>query len=84
MVWQVYNAVSIPIIGMGGIMTGADAIEFCIAGAAAVAVGTANFINPRASLDVVDSIEEYLEQYGLRSMTELVGSLEVTETKKSI
>ena len=50
MVWQVYNAVNIPIIGMGGIMTGDDAIEFYIAGAAAVAVGTANFINPRASL----------------------------------
>ena len=54
MVWQVYNAVSIPIIGMGGIMTGDDAVEFFIGGASAVAVGTANFINPRASLDVVD------------------------------
>ena len=82
MVWQVYNAVSIPIIGMGGIMTGDDAIEFCIVGASAVAVGTANFINPRASLDVVDGIEEYLEQHGMRSIAELVGSLEVTEMKK--
>ena len=77
MVWQVYNAVSIPIIGMGGIMTGDDAIEFFIAGAAAVAVGTANFINPRASLDVVDGVQEYIEQHGMRSITELVGSLEV-------
>ena len=77
MVWQVYNAVSIPIIGMGGIMTGDDAIEFCIAGAAAVAVGTANFINPRASLDVVNGIQDYLERYGMHSMQELVGSLEV-------
>ena len=77
MVWQVYNAVSIPIIGMGGIMTGDDAIEFCIAGASAVAVGTANFINPRASLDVVDGILEYLERHKIGSVTELVGSLEV-------
>ena len=77
MVWQVYNAVSIPIIGMGGIMNGDDAIEFFIAGAAAVAVGTANFINPRASLDVVDDIQEYLERHGMRSIEELVGSLEV-------
>jgi len=77
MVWQVYNAVSIPIIGMGGIMNGDDAIEFFIAGAAAVAVGTANFINPRASLDVVDGIQEYLERHGMRSIEELVGSLEV-------
>ena len=77
MVWQVYNAVSIPIIGMGGIMTGDDAIEFFIAGASAVAVGTANFIDPRASLDVVDGIQEYLERHELGSITELVGSLEI-------
>ena len=76
MVWQVYNAVSIPIIGMGGIMTGDDAVEFFIGGASAVAVGTANFINPRASLDVVDGIQEYLERYGMCSIEELVGSLE--------
>ena len=77
MVWQVYNAVNIPIIGMGGIMTGDDAIEFFIAGASAVAVGTANFVNPRASLDVVEGIEEYLERHRLHSIGELVGSLEV-------
>lgn len=77
MVWQVHNAVSIPIIGMGGIMTGDDAIEFFIAGASAVAVGTANFVNPRASLDVVDGIEEYLERHRLHSIAELVGSLEI-------
>ncbi len=77
MVWQVYNTVSIPIIGMGGIMTGDDAIEFFIAGASAVAVGTANFVNPRASLDVVDGIEEYLERHRLHSIAELVGSLEI-------
>ena len=77
MVWQVYNAVSIPIIGMGGIMTGDDAIEFFIAGASSVAVGTANFINPRASLDVADGIQDYLKRHELGSIAELVGSLEI-------
>ena len=76
MVWQVYNAVNIPIIGMGGIMTGDDAVEFFIAGASAVAVGTANFVNPRAPLDVINGIHEYLERYGLDSIKELVGSLQ--------
>ena len=75
MVWQVYNAVKIPIVGMGGIMTGEDAVEFFIAGASAVAVGTANFVNPRASLDVTDGIREYLETHGFDSVKELVGSL---------
>lgn len=75
MVWQVYNAVKIPIVGMGGIMTGEDAVEFFIAGASAVAVGTANFVNPRASLDVTDEIREYLEEHGVDSVKELVGSL---------
>ena len=76
MVWQVYNAVKIPIVGMGGIMTGEDAVEFFIAGASAVAVGTANFVNPRASLDVTDGIREYLEKQEFESVKELVGSLE--------
>ena len=75
MVWQVYNAVKIPIVGMGGIMTGEDAVEFFIAGASAVAVGTANFVNPRASLDVTDGIREYLERQECNSVKELVGSL---------
>ena len=75
MVWQVYNAVKIPIIGMGGIMSGEDAIEFFIAGASAVGVGTASFVNPRASLDVTDGIREYLEKQGCNSVKELVGSL---------
>lgn len=76
MVWQVYNTVNIPIIGMGGIMTRDDAIEFFIAGASAVAVGTANFVNPRAPLDIIDGIREYLEQNGINSIEDLVGSLE--------
>ena len=75
MVWQVYNAVKIPIVGMGGIMTGEDAIEFFIAGASAVAVGTANFVNPHASLDVTDGIRGYLEEHEVDSVKELVGSL---------
>ena len=75
MVWQVHNAVKIPIVGMGGIRTGDDAIEFFIAGASAVAVGTANFVNPRASLDVTNGIRDYVEQQGVDSIKELVGSL---------
>ena len=76
MVWQIYNTVKIPIIGMGGIMTRDDAIEFFIAGASAVAVGTAHFVNPRTPLDIIDGIREYLEQNGITSIGELVGSLQ--------
>lgn len=76
MVWQVYNAVKIPIVGMGGIMTTEDALEFFIAGASAVAVGTANFVNPRAPLDIIHGIRTYLEQNGIRSIADLVGSLQ--------
>ena len=75
MVWQVYNAVKIPIVGMGGITTGEDAVEFFIAGASAVAIGTANFVNPRASLDVTNGIQEYLENHEFDSVKELVGNL---------
>ena len=75
MVWQVYNAVKIPIVGMGGITTGEDAVEFFIAGASAVAVGTANFVNPRASIDVTNGIQEYLENHEFDSVKELVGNL---------
>lgn len=76
MVWQVYNAVKIPIIGMGGIMNGDDAIEFFLAGASAIAVGTANFVNPCAPLEVIGDIREYLAQYGIDSIKELVGRLQ--------
>lgn len=82
MVWQVYNAVSIPIIGMGGIMNGDDAIEFFITGASAVAVGTANFVNPRAPMEVIDGVRTYMEQYGVDSVKELVGSLQVVESQR--
>jgi len=77
LVWEVYKSVSLPIVGMGGIMNGTDAVEFFIAGASAVAVGTANFINPQASLEVVDGIGDYLEKMEMTSVKELVGSLRV-------
>ena len=77
LVWEVYKSVSIPIIGMGGIMTATDAIEFFIAGASAVAIGTANFVNPHASIEVVKGIHAYLKHANMRSMKELVGSLQV-------
>ena len=75
MVWQVHQAVSIPILGMGGITSGIDAIEFMLAGATAVAVGTANFSNPRSTIDVINGIESYCEQYGVKDVNELIGAL---------
>lgn len=77
MVWQVRNSVSLPIIGMGGIMSAEDALEFIIAGATAVAIGTANFVNPSVSTEVVDGIRQYLEESGIASVGELVGSLRI-------
>jgi len=77
MVWQVSRAVNIPIIGMGGIMTAEDALEFILAGASAVAVGTANFINPRACEEIIQGIEEYLNEKRINSISELIGGLEV-------
>ena len=77
LVWEVYNSVSIPIVGMGGIMNATDAVEFFIAGASAVAVGTANFVNPKASIQVVKGIHAYLEKAEMSSIKELVGCLAV-------
>ena len=77
LVWEVYKSVSIPIVGMGGIMNATDAVEFFIAGASAVAVGTANFVNPQASIEVVKGILAYLKQANMKSIKELVGSLQV-------
>lgn len=74
MVYQVYEAVKIPIIGMGGIMTGADAIEFMLAGASAVAVGTAGLIDPVAPLRVIQGIAEYLTAHGYKNPAEIVGA----------
>ena len=80
-VWEAYKSTSIPIVGMGGIMNATDAVEFLIAGASAVAVGTANFVNPRASMEVVEGIHAYLEKAEMQSIDELVGSLKVNDTE---
>lgn len=77
MVWQVYNAVKIPVIGMGGIMNATDAIEFLIAGASAVQVGTAIFIDPTIPVQIVDGIQNYLEVNNIQSVSELTGSLQI-------
>ena len=77
MVWQVAQAVAIPIIGMGGIMTTRDALEFLIAGASSIAVGTACFVNPEAPIEIIAGLEEYLARHGFASVQELIGSLEV-------
>ena len=76
MVWQVARSVSLPIIGMGGIVTGEDALEFMLAGASAVAVGTANFINPRATLDVLDGIESFMHEQKIGSLREIIGKVD--------
>jgi dihydroorotate dehydrogenase (NAD+) catalytic subunit len=77
LVWQVHRALPhIPLIGMGGIMNGADAIEFILAGATAVAVGTATFVNPTATLDVIAGIEQYMRDYGVTDINQLVGAVE--------
>jgi dihydroorotate dehydrogenase (NAD+) catalytic subunit len=77
MVWQVARAVKIPVIGIGGIVTATDALEFIIAGATAVQVGTANFINPRATMEILDGIEAYLVAKKIASVQALVGSLQL-------
>ena len=70
--------VSVPVIGMGGIMNARDAIEFIIAGASAVAIGTANFVNPGVSLEVLEGISSYLEEQNFKDVNELIGSLNVS------
>lgn len=76
MVWQVAQAVSVPVLGMGGISTGEDAVEFMLAGATAVAVGTANFVNPTATVDVIDGIIDYCESQSVKDVNELIGALQ--------
>ena len=75
MVWQVYKAVKIPIIGLGGIMNATDAIEFFLAGATAIQIGTANFIDPQVTVKVIDGINEYLDRHNIKSIKELTGAL---------
>jgi dihydroorotate dehydrogenase (NAD+) catalytic subunit len=75
MVWQVAQAVKVPVIGIGGIMRVEDALEFIIAGATAVQVGTANFVNPRATIEIIEGLASYLQSHGIASIKELVGSV---------
>lgn len=75
MVWQVANAVRIPVVGLGGIMNARDAIEFFMAGATAIEIGTANFIDPAVTLKVRDGINEWLDQHGCSSVQEIIGAI---------
>ena len=76
MVYETSKAVKIPVIGMGGISCGADAVEFLLAGAKAVAVGTANFVEPTVSLEIIDFIADYMDRHGFKTIDELSGALE--------
>lgn len=78
MVWQTAGAVKIPVIGVGGIMTADDAIEFFIAGASAIQVGTANLANPTATVEILDGIEQYMARKGVSSMREIIGTLDTS------
>lgn len=73
MVWQVHKAVKIPVIGLGGIMSGRDAMEFILAGATAVEIGTANFINPAVTTETVDYIDDYCNRHGVEDINQLIG-----------
>lgn len=75
MVWQIAMAVEVPVIGMGGIMTADDAIEFLLAGASAIQVGTANFVNPSATMEIIDALEAYLDRHGFGHVSEIVGAV---------
>ena len=79
MVWQVAKAVGIPVIGLGGIMNWKDAVEFILACATAIQIGTANFIDPTVSLKVVEGINDYLNRHGFSSVTDIVGALEIPQ-----
>lgn len=78
MVWQVAKAVKIPVIGIGGIMNAADAIEFFLAGATAIEIGTANFIDPQVTVKIIEGIEAYLNRHRMNSVSSLTGSLDLT------
>jgi dihydroorotate dehydrogenase (NAD+) catalytic subunit len=77
MVWQTYNAVKIPIIGLGGISNWKDAVEFILAGSSAIQIGTYNFVDPAISVKTVEGINDYLDKHGFKSVTEIIGALEV-------
>jgi dihydroorotate dehydrogenase (NAD+) catalytic subunit len=73
MVYQVAQAVEVPLIGMGGISNAEDAIEFFLAGASAISVGTANFVNPEVTMEILDGIESYLVEQGYEDINEIIG-----------
>lgn len=77
MVWQVHKAVKVPVIGLGGIMNAYDAIEFILAGATAIQVGTANFIDPKVTIKIIKGIEDYLNKHNIQSIRELIGCLQM-------
>ena len=77
MVWQVANAVQVPVVGLGGIASGRDAIEFLLAGATAVQIGTANFVDPQVTVKAIDYIVDYLKRHQIASVRELIGGMEV-------
>ena len=76
MVWQVAKAVKVPVVGLGGISNATDAVEFMLAGASAIEIGTANFIDPAVSVKVAEGIKDYCERHGFQKVTELIGALE--------
>lgn len=77
MVWQVARAVKVPVVGLGGIMNATDAVEFLLAGATAIQIGTANFIDPTITMKVVDGINDYLDRHGYKSVKEIIGALDI-------
>ncbi len=81
MVWEVYNTVKIPVVGMGGIFSAKDALEFIIVGASAVQIGTAHFINPKVTMEVIAGLKKYLRDHKINNIISLVGSLESSAIK---
>ena len=77
LVWQVFQTVNIPVIGIGGIIKVGDALEFIIAGARAIEIGTANFVNPRVTIEIIEGIEKYLIENNIKDVNELVGSMKI-------
>ena len=77
LVWQVFQTVNIPVIGIGGIIKVEDALEFIIAGARAIEIGTANFVNPRVTIEIIEGIEKYLIENNIKDINELVGSMKI-------
>jgi dihydroorotate dehydrogenase (NAD+) catalytic subunit len=81
MVWECHQAVKLPILGMGGIATVSDALEFLIAGASAVQIGTANFVNPFIWSELIDGLDAYLTRHQIGTVEELIGTLRIPERK---